>query len=63
MNGIHNWEILIAFLEVDCHHLLEDGVALLMVSKVDMVGLRWCWSMLFGNESMLINGRVETSRE
>ncbi len=38
MNRIHSWEVLIAFLEVDCHHLLEDGAAVLVVSKVDMVG-------------------------
>ena len=60
MNRIHNWEIFI--LEGDCHHLLEDRVALLMVSKVDMVGCGWCWSMLVGNGSMLSKGRVGTSR-
>ena len=63
MNRIHSWEILIAFLEVDCHHLLEDGVAVLVVSMVDMVRVRWCWSMLVGNGSMLIKSRVNTSRE
>jgi hypothetical protein len=52
VNRIQSWEILIAFLEVDCHHLLEDGVAVLVVSKVDMVGCRWCWSMLVGNGSI-----------
>jgi hypothetical protein len=51
-------------LEVDCHHLLEDGVAVLVVSKVDMVRCRWCWSMmLVGNGSILIKSRVDTSRE
>ena len=34
-----------------------------MVSKVDMVRCWWCWSMLVGNGSMLIKGRVETRRE
>ena len=63
MNRIHSWEILIAFLEVDCHHLLEDGVAVLVVSKVDMVGCRWCWSMLVGKGIMLIKSRVDSSRE
>jgi hypothetical protein len=63
VNRIHSWEILIAFVEVDCHHLYEDGVALLVVSKVDMVRCRWCWSMLVGIGSMLIKSRVDTSRE
>ncbi len=63
MNRIHSWEILIAFLEVDCHHLLEDGEAVLVVSKVDMVRCRWCWSMLVGNGIMLIKSRVDTSWE
>ncbi len=57
MNRINSWEILIAFLEVDCHHLLEDGVAVLVVR------CRWCWSLLLGNGSMLIKSRVDTSRE
>ncbi len=50
------------FLEVDCHHLLEDGVVVLVVSKVDMVrvgGVGPCWL----NGSMLIKSRVDTSRE
>ncbi len=50
-------------MEVDCPHLLEDGVAVLVVSKVDMVRCRWCWSMLVGNGIMLIKSRVDTNRE
>ncbi len=63
MNRIHSWEILIAFLKIDCYHLLEHGVAVLVVSKVDMVGCGWCWSMLIGNGIMLIKSMVDTSRE
>ncbi len=61
MNGINSWEILIAFLEIDCHQVLEDGVALLMVGKVDMMRCRWCWSMLVGNGSNLRKSKVGTS--
>ncbi len=38
-------------------------MAVLVVSKVDKVRCRWCWSMLVGNGSMLIKSRVDTSRE
>jgi hypothetical protein len=56
------WRSSLHFGKVDCHHLLEDGVVLLMVSKVDMVGRGRCWSMLVVNGSMLSKGTVETSR-
>ncbi len=51
-----------SFLEIDCQHLLENRVTLLMVGKVDMMRCRWCWSMLVGNSSMLRKSKVWTSR-
>jgi len=38
-------------------------MAVLVVSKIDMVRCRWCWSMLVGEGIMLIKSRVDSSRE
>lgn len=60
MDGIDGWKGFMTFLEVDCHQLLEIGVALLMVDVVNVMWCRRCWAMLSGCVVMIRDGRVWT---